>query len=194
MFSPFKTYDHYEIDKKQVEQSIAILKECCVCYEIKDGDNNVCIKLRQQKYFVQTCLCDVDIHPFCLEKWYMMHNSCPICRVRMETSKSGISSYRFVQEYSYYMQRNLSRIIGRFCAFYFFVLLVLNINNVAENIKTFLHVTREEQLLFINNDVNYIRRKLQLESDIYNKLFCYCIMILYCFLQYMIFLKERRRI
>ena len=134
MFSPFKTYDHYEIDKKQVEQSMLNLKECCVCYEIKDGDNNVCIKLRQQKYFIQTCLCDVDIHPICLEKWYIMHNSCPICRERMETSKSGISSCRFVQQYSYYMQRNLSRIIGSCLSFYFFVILISNIESIAKNI------------------------------------------------------------
>jgi len=193
MFSPFKTYDHYEIDKKLQENSIIQLKECCVCYEIKDGENNVCIKLRQQKYFVQTCLCDVDIHTICLEKWYTMHNSCPICRERMETSKIPVSSCRFMQQYSSYMQRNLPRIIGRFFAFYFFVLFILNVNKVAENIKTFVHITREDQVLFINNDVNYIRRKLQ--EDIYlemqNKVFCYCIMVLYCFLQYMIFLKEQ---
>jgi len=134
MFSPFKTYDHYEIDKKLQENSIIQLKECCVCYEIKDDEGAVCIKLRQQKYFVQTCLCDVDIHTICLEKWYIMHNSCPICRERMVTSTISGSSCHFVEQYSYYMQRNLSRIIGSFLCLYFFVILILNIESIAKNI------------------------------------------------------------
>jgi len=54
--------------------------ECFICYEIKDRENKNPIKFgRQNKYLIR-CSCNVCVHILCLDEWYAINQSCPICR------------------------------------------------------------------------------------------------------------------
>ena len=76
----FRTVEHYLND----ENTISINEmddECFICFE--ENIENKLIKLKFQKFFLKSCTCDGWLHVSCLEHWYMVRKSCPICRNNM---------------------------------------------------------------------------------------------------------------
>jgi hypothetical protein len=53
---------------------------CFICYEIQIENEKKPLKLYTQPYYVKSCYCDGFIHKYCLDKWYSLSESCPICR------------------------------------------------------------------------------------------------------------------
>lgn len=89
-FNPYdiSTQDMINYEKKQNEK---LCNECFVCFDYVN-ENNPTIKLKTQTFYTKLCLCDGYIHTHCLDHWYNIHKSCPICRVYMYKN-----SYYFVK-------------------------------------------------------------------------------------------------
>lgn len=74
----FRTFEPYEDNIIIVEPKI-----CFICYEnvlINNNSRETPINLYNNKYYLKNCRCDSFIHKKCLDDWYNLHKSCPICR------------------------------------------------------------------------------------------------------------------
>ena len=57
--------------------------ECFICFEVSSEYEYYPSRLNSQLYFFKICNCDGWIHENCIETWYNIHGSCPICRTEM---------------------------------------------------------------------------------------------------------------
>ena len=89
-----------DIDEDSEKEFTAALgpHECFICLETH-FHNDITNKLNYQTMYNKTCCCDGDVHIVCLQRWYVMNASCPICRRKMymKTSiKSPMSHSRLI--------------------------------------------------------------------------------------------------
>ena len=76
-YSTFKNYnDNIQITKKKIYKK----PECFICYEII---NKPPIRLKNNCYYQQKCSCNCWIHKKCLDSWYNIKQTCPICRINI---------------------------------------------------------------------------------------------------------------
>lgn len=79
----FSVCDHYENsdqnNDENKEDNIVDKKECFICFEDESMTLQI-IDLREQAFYIRTCLCKGSIHNICLKKWIDIHKSCPVCR------------------------------------------------------------------------------------------------------------------
>jgi hypothetical protein len=136
----FLTCHHYDIYTKTIvsipeEQNIN--KECFICYEITDITNTPSIKLGNQPKYLKKCKCDIFIHVYCLDKWYNINNSCPICRnqILLKTPKN-ICNY-YIKEYTFTSFKILFIIIT-------FCYLLNNSCFIFNTLKLLKYVTNEQ--------------------------------------------------
>ena len=72
----FRVVDHYNVElQEEFEPS-----ECTICLELDTRFESKPIKLQSQPLYTLNCCCDGWIHISCLNVWYMVTKSCPICR------------------------------------------------------------------------------------------------------------------
>ena len=80
MMTHYSTFEHYndniQITKKKKYKN----PECFICYEIS---NNPPIRLKNNNYYQQKCSCNAWIHQKCLDIWYNIKQTCPICRINI---------------------------------------------------------------------------------------------------------------
>ena len=75
--------------------------ECLICLEVKNNNNEKTMKLNDlacEKY----CECDGWIHKTCLDSWFKIKFTCPICR-------NSISSFIPQHQIHYYGQHQRQR-------------------------------------------------------------------------------------
>jgi hypothetical protein len=75
--------------------------ECLICLEVKNNNNEKTMKLNDlacEKY----CECDGWIHKTCLDSWFKIKFTCPICR-------NSISSFNPQHQIHYYGQHQRQR-------------------------------------------------------------------------------------
>lgn len=77
----FRVCEHY--DDEQPIYYDYYDKECFVCFELKSSHGLKTINLINQTLYINRCVCNGPIHKECLELWFNMNNTCPICRNRM---------------------------------------------------------------------------------------------------------------
>jgi len=88
----FRTFDHYyDCDEiiisnnynNNIIENEEVNKECFICCEINTKNEKTPINLIDQSEYLKICYCNGDIHKKCLDKWYKIHKSCPVCRKEM---------------------------------------------------------------------------------------------------------------
>jgi hypothetical protein len=72
--------------------------ECLICLEVKNNNNEKTIKLNDLVCCEKQCECDGWIHKTCLDSWFIIKFTCPICR-------NSISSFIPQHQIHYYGQR-----------------------------------------------------------------------------------------
>lgn len=122
----FQTFNHYiDIDSE--------LHNCIICFE-EDAHTG-----QLNSFSNKSCLCNSWIHLSCLEKWYMTHSSCPICRqdLYMKYTKMHIliKKKQIWEDYS--------------CRFYYFL-------QYAENM--YIGFNLYIVIYFIHNIVVYLQK------------------------------------
>jgi hypothetical protein len=93
--------------------------ECFICFE-----NASIIRLNNQELFFKTCNCNGWIHERCLEKWYNIHHTCPICRKHM------IHFYNLELQYFLYIMYFLLIIKKKLVRFIFLCIIYVHIINI----------------------------------------------------------------
>ena len=81
----FRVVEHYDFHEK--EQDIIYIEptnECLLCLEINTDDKLGPVDLKTQQVYLKMCNCGGWFHITCLQKWYDVSKSCPICRVYMK--------------------------------------------------------------------------------------------------------------
>lgn len=81
----FRVIEHY--DFHQEEEQILLIEsnnECLLCLEINTDDKLTPVNLKTQQVYLKMCNCGGWFHITCLREWYVVSNSCPICRRYME--------------------------------------------------------------------------------------------------------------
>jgi hypothetical protein len=82
------TCDHYYNDDFHLNNvPMDEKKECFICLDTESKNKDI-IKLNMTNIvgYLKKCDCDGDTHFECLQKWYKLHNKCPICRQTIENS------------------------------------------------------------------------------------------------------------
>jgi hypothetical protein len=143
----FRTYDVY-YDKDDIQKSIVNqeLEECFICYEFITENNMKTIKLRDQNYYMKKCSCEGYIHKKCLDKWYELNLTCPICRQQiikidniifrvLNFNQNFVLIYLFFKNNIYYIKKYLVSIVFLyiFINFYFNILNNINRKNYYYN-------------------------------------------------------------
>ena len=54
--------------------------ECLICLEVKNNNNEKTIKLNDLACCEKQCECNGWIHKTCLDSWFIIKFTCPICR------------------------------------------------------------------------------------------------------------------
>jgi len=54
--------------------------ECFICFEVSNKYEKNPSRLSNKIDYFKKCECDGWIHDDCLEKWYLLKETCPICR------------------------------------------------------------------------------------------------------------------
>jgi len=122
----FQTFNHDYIDIDINTE----LHDCIICFD-EDAHTG---QLNYFFNFNKACLCNSWIHLSCLEKWYVVHSSCPICRqdLYMKHTKMPIviKKKEFWEEYSL--------IFYYFLQYFELVCLVINIYIIISVINNIL--------------------------------------------------------
>lgn len=155
----FITFEPYEDDintqNTYNENNERII--CFVCYEYYDDINELPIKLNNNYHYIKNCECNVIIHKSCLDKWYSINNSCPICRDIM--SINNINSYTILD---YYNKLSIINIL---------FIYVFKLNQIIH----FLYIIKT--LYYLLNKLVYIVRIYILLSLLYMLSFIFVIFI-----------------
>jgi hypothetical protein len=90
----FRVCEHYDDEQPICEYYD---KECFICFELKSSHGFKTISLMEQKLYLHNCNCNGPIHNECLQLWFNMNNSCPICRNKMvERNNATIIIFSYV--------------------------------------------------------------------------------------------------
>ena len=123
----FITCQHYDINKYDYKENETEKHDCFICYENEDREKYKPIKLGTQQKYIRNCSCDVFIHITCLDRWYELNHTCPICRnyivrnIKKSTLVSFIEMYNYIQNNTW----TIYRIIFFFLGCYYFVKRIL---------------------------------------------------------------------
>ena len=122
----FRTFDpYYDYDQKVAIEPIKKeeQEECFICYEFKLDNKIEPIRLKMQILYLKNCECDGSIHSKCLDIWFNLYKTCPICRnliVKNEcmfinlinSYKIFISAYIIYKKYIYKIKKILFVILA----------------------------------------------------------------------------------
>jgi len=91
MFHVPRVIDHYEyLPNKKIQEIVDIShNECFICLEIYTDDKITPIDWKTQNKYLKLCECGGYLHLCCINKWYNVANSCPICRKFMTIPDSN---------------------------------------------------------------------------------------------------------
>jgi hypothetical protein len=91
MFHVPRVIDHYEyLPNKKIQDIVDIShNECFICLEIYTDDKITPIDWKTQNKYLKLCECGGYLHLCCINKWYNVANSCPICRKFMTIPDSN---------------------------------------------------------------------------------------------------------
>ena len=85
MIHHLTTFEAYN-DQVQIIKRKQKPRDCFICYE---NINNITpIRIRNNCYYQKNCNCDVWIHKKCLDCWYNIKKSCPICRISINKNSN----------------------------------------------------------------------------------------------------------
>jgi hypothetical protein len=81
----FRVIEHYDdFPSEEIIYIESPKNECLLCLEINTDDKLVPVDLKTQQVYLKMCNCGGWFHITCLQKWYDVSKSCPICRVYMK--------------------------------------------------------------------------------------------------------------
>jgi len=81
----FRVVEHYNDLPEQGEIIyIEPTNECLLCLQINTDDKLAPVDLKTQQVYLKMCNCGGWFHITCLQDWYDVSKSCPICRVYMK--------------------------------------------------------------------------------------------------------------
>lgn len=91
MFHVPRVIDHYEyLPNKKIQDIVDIShNECFICLEVYTDDKITPIDWKTQNKYLKLCECGGYLHLCCINKWYNVANSCPICRKFMTIPDSN---------------------------------------------------------------------------------------------------------
>ena len=81
----FRVYEQYNHDEQY--------NECFICFEYITDNDNKPINLQKQQLYVNNCCCDLAVHNCCLQKWFNIYKSCPICRIVVVENNTNLYNY-----------------------------------------------------------------------------------------------------
>ena len=116
LFRNCEHYDLYDTSQKGAD----CLRECYICYEINDYENQFPVKLGSQPFYIKKCTCDVFIHLSCLYSWYELSKTCPICRKEMIYNPNKKCWFYFYYLASKYNSQIFKFYMFVICFYYFF--------------------------------------------------------------------------
>ena len=80
MMTHYSTVEHYDDNIQITKKKKYKNPECFICYEII---NKPPIRLKHNYYYQQNCTCNAWIHLKCLDSWYNIKQTCPVCRINI---------------------------------------------------------------------------------------------------------------
>jgi hypothetical protein len=123
-YNNFKNYNNnIQITKKKKYKK----PECFICYEII---NKPPIRLKNNCYYQQKCSCNCWIHKKCLDSWYNIKQTCPICRINIIKNTDilvKISKFNYKLYLLIIFIQNNSKIIKTCLYFILFLLLLFKL-------------------------------------------------------------------
>ena len=120
----FRNYKHYKNNENNEnnennknnennENEYKFVKiECIICLENKNN-NEYNIRLNLNNDYYKTCNCNVYIHISCLNKWYLMTKSCPICRNEIIKNTENLYIHSFLKK----KQLIINKLVNNYCFF-----------------------------------------------------------------------------
>jgi hypothetical protein len=82
--------------------------ECLICLEVKNNNNEKTIKLNDLACCEKQCGCDGWIHKTCLDSWFIIKFTCPICRNPIDSFNP---QYHIIHYYGQRQSQNQRHII-----------------------------------------------------------------------------------
>lgn len=123
----FRVCEHYDDEPIIQERN----NECFICLEYKTDFENKPINLQKQKLYLINCLCNGEVHNYCLKVWFDKHRTCPICRINVVENNEatnqfilwGIQIHSFAKKMSIRFVRILAFILVFYSLIDFYLLM-----------------------------------------------------------------------
>jgi hypothetical protein len=88
----FTLCEHYDNNN-----TFEIDSECFICFEFKNDNGSIPIKLNSQSLYLNQCVCNGPVHNECLQVWFNKNKTCPICRIKViENNTATVIIYNYI--------------------------------------------------------------------------------------------------
>ena len=83
--------------------------ECFICFEVSNKYEKNPSRLSNKIDYFKNCQCDGWIHDNCLEKWYLLNETCPICRNKVVYINTEFHYIVHIIEFFLYIRNFIAR-------------------------------------------------------------------------------------
>jgi hypothetical protein len=156
----FRVCEHYYENQEMFQNNY---NECFICFEYEMGNEKKPIYLQKQQLYLNNCICDGNVHNLCLQKWFNIHKSCPICRIKVVEYNNatviiynfvpfGIKIYTFIRSNVMRFVRVISVLLFFYAIMDFYLLLFISKNHPQYDASDYLPNIDEYRDFFNDSD------------------------------------------
>ena len=119
----FITYEPY-IEKDEIitynlygnynSECTSVKPECFICYECI-YEKQLISKIINVIKYSRTCRCNVSVHAYCFDKWFVVNNNCPVCRTPVVKNNYCLTNAN--SEYNIFLENHWKVSLANFILF-----------------------------------------------------------------------------
>lgn len=150
----FKLCEHYDDDISGTFINDDLSDDICfICFEGETTNKDKPIYLKNQVFYVKTCICNGVVHSDCLKIWTDLNKNCPICRKKIDELQTNMTMIRYIP-YGisiYIVAERMSVKFMRFLAMIMFLYAVLDMYVLINHTRSEMYNDYHPPF-FIQND------------------------------------------
>lgn len=91
----YRLCEHYDSNSQIYKSQFD--NDCFICFEYKNDHGIIPINLKDQRLYLNQCICNGSVHDECLKIWVYKNKTCPICRIKIiEFDNTTVFLYTYI--------------------------------------------------------------------------------------------------
>jgi hypothetical protein len=131
------------------------VNECFICFEEANEYEKYPSRLNKQNNFYKTCSCDGWIHENCMQIWYDIHNSCPICNTHIIYIELEYYYFIHIIYYLLIIKNIVYKLIPYVVKLNYLFIFIVCTTNIINNIEIYLLAINNYEKIDYNYQYHY---------------------------------------